>query len=709
MLQHDRLEKNAQGSKAVTWFEVTGWHGNRATKIFLENRAELDFWKRVIAHEQAAIEARLDDVEARADKASTNYQKMQRLKTPSPFDLTVRRAEAPPAKIANVGENDKNPVPLFSVGGHWQTAFGQDQARPGSKLAIGCSSQDPLLVSLPQGWQIEHLAPGEGRVDPAQCGVEDRYRAGRASFVGWLSTVDSSTWKDIDAVFLGDDASEFDLECLRHRLYPHQCLIARESTAVGAALKRSWNGKTEVFSDGLIFKEPGSDFLNPEIDEPSIDWPKISVVTVSYNQAEFLEDCLRSVLDQNYPNLEYIVIDAVSTDGSIDILRRYEHRLTRLVIEPDGGQSEGLNKGFDMATGDILTWINSDDMLAPGALRRAALTFRRFGADMVTGGCERISENTSEVLFSHHAALPFFRAVPLGLGENYMWTGAWEKGDYVFQPEVLFTADIWRRAGGYLKQHLYWAMDWELWLRMAMAGATIVNIPDQIGRSRQQDNQKTTNDELYLFQIRNILVEHSQALATLETQTADLPLGTPRTWKPNQSMNLPPPVSTDRLKRLWRLRNPRNLWQALNKRLPAGVTRRILSLRRRFSYRLRSPRIVSGATYARWSRSNQILAKIEAETKQAREGHQVLLAERDLLQQHCEDLKAVIKTRFAKEQDLHAKQKDTVLAKGADPLADFLMTMLFGVEAEPADRTTVRNLLNHKALSRRTVQDQGLW
>jgi len=686
MLQSDRRDKNAQRLKAVTWFDLTGWHEKRATKICLENRAELDFWKRVIAHEQTAIEARLDDVEARADTASTNYQKVQRLKTPRHFDLTVQRTEAPLTKTADSQEMEPETLPPVSVGGRWSAAFGPDQPRQRSTLAIGCSRQDPLLASVSQDWRIEHLAAGEGKVDPAECGLDDRYRAEATSFAGWLSTAEPSGWKGIDVVLLGAGASDVDLECLRHRLHPHQCLIAEGKTAIGDALKRSWDGKIEVFDDGLIFKDPGSDFLDPEIDDPSIDWPKISVVTVSYNQAEFLEDCLRSVFDQNYPNLEYIVIDAVSTDGSIDILRRYEHRLTRLVIEPDGGQSEGLNKGLDMATGDILTWINSDDMLALGALRRAALTFQRFGADMVTGGCERISEKSDEVLFNHHAALPFFRSVPLGLGENYMWTGAWEKGDYVFQPEVLFTADIWRRSGGYLKQHLYWAMDWELWLRMAMAGATIVNMPDMIGRSRQQDNQKTTNDELYLFQIRNILVEHKQALATLEMQTADLPLGTPRTWKPKQSMNLPTPVSTHRLKRLWRLRKPRTLWHALSKRLPAGVTRRILSLRRRFSYGLSRPRIVSGATYARWARSNQLLASIEAETKQARDDHQALVAERDLLSQHCEDLKTVIKARYT-------KQNETAKSKGADPLADFLMTMLFGAKAELADRTTVRNLL----------------
>lgn len=680
-------QRQRQKNNRPAWFEVTGWHGDRATRIALESRAELAFWQRVIAHELGAIEGRLDGVLARADRQSTNYQKVQRLRSPDPFDLTVQRIDVPPADSARRDDREPRALGQASVGGPWPAKFRATHPEPGSLLAIGCSPRAPMVQPLlGQGWTIEHVVSGEGTIKPARCGLPDRHRAEAASFAGWLVATTPEKRRAFDGVILGASAGALDIEGLRHRLFPHQCVIADGSTTIAAALERAWDGTIEAFDDGLMFSEPGPGFLDPMTGMADIGWPKISVVTVSYNQSEFLEDCLRSVLDQDYPNLEYIVIDAVSNDGSIDILRRYEHRLSKLVIEPDGGQSEGLNKGLDMATGDILTWINSDDMLAPGALRRAALAFHHHGADMVAGGCERISENSDHVLFSHHVALPFLRTVPLGLGENYMWTEAWEQGDYVFQPEVLFTRDIWRRAGGYLKQHLYWAMDWELWLRMAMAGATIVNIPETIGRSRQQDNQKTTGDELYLFQIKNILVEHNEALSTLEKQTAHLPLGRPRNWKPNQAMKPTMTATADRLKRLWALRDPRRLWQAISKRLPAPVTRRILSARRRFLYRFSRPRLVSGVTYARWTRLNQVLADIESETRQARRDHQALLAERDVLSQHCNDLKAVIKERFAKNQEATA-------SSGAGPLADFLMTWLFDAEASSADRLTVATLL----------------
>ncbi len=375
------------------------------------------------------------------------------------------------------------------------------------------------------------------------------------------------------------------------------------------------------------------------------------------------------------------MIDAVSTDGSIDIIRRFQDRISKLVIEPDEGQSAGLNKGFDLATGELLTWINSDDMLAPGALRRAALAFRRYGADLVVGGCERIAAD-GKVLYLHHPALPYLRPVPLGLAQQYLWQSSWEQGDYFFQPEVLFTADIWRRSGGFLKQHLYWAMDWELWIRMAMAGASVVHLPDTLGRSRQHAAQKTTADELYLFQLKNILLEHDAALAAAEGVAAALPPGVPIRWQPQAQMTQSILRSArPLLARLWRLRQPRRLWDALSRRLPPWLTAYLLRLRRKSRFAFSRSRIITGAQYAEFVHTRELLGRIETAHRNAIREHQALVAERDQLRRHCEDLNSVLLSNY--------RHGGRVPDWCADQIADFLMGLMFGSAADQATKDHV--------------------
>ena len=117
-------------------------------------------------------------------------------------------------------------------------------------------------------------------------------------------------------------------------------------------------------------------------------YPKISIITPSYNQGQFLEETICSVLDQGYPSLEYIVIDGGSTDNSGEIIQKYAPHLAYWVSEKDSGQVEAIQKGFDRATGDVVAWLNSDDVYMPGTLDKIGAAFHDMDTAFVYGNCE---------------------------------------------------------------------------------------------------------------------------------------------------------------------------------------------------------------------------------------------------------------------------------------------------------------------------------
>lgn len=221
------------------------------------------------------------------------------------------------------------------------------------------------------------------------------------------------------------------------------------------------------------------------------EWPRISVVTPSLNQGAFIEETLRSVRGQGYPNVEHIVIDGGSTDATMEIVGRYRDGLAHVVSEPDGGQSAAINKGMRLATGGLLTWLNADDMLAPGALAAAAVAWVRTGCDLVVGECH-VREGARVV--RRHLSSVGERLVERELLDLER---GWLAGRFFYQPEVVFTRGAWERAGGMVDERWHYSMDYELWARMARLdegrGARVTVIGRPLALFRAHAGQKTAS------------------------------------------------------------------------------------------------------------------------------------------------------------------------------------------------------------------------
>jgi glycosyltransferase involved in cell wall biosynthesis len=218
-------------------------------------------------------------------------------------------------------------------------------------------------------------------------------------------------------------------------------------------------------------------------------WPRISVITPSFNQGRYIEETILSIRNQGYPDVEHIVMDGGSTDQTLDIIDRYRDGLAHVISQGDKGQSDAINRGFKLATGEVLTWLNSDDLLAEGALAAVAMALDQSGADMVAGECH-IHRN-GKVESRHLTACD---NGPLPLEDMFDIDGCWLEGQFFYQPEVMFTRRIWERAGGHVREDLYHSMDYELWLRMAAAGAKLHVIGRPVALFRAHDEQKTAGD-----------------------------------------------------------------------------------------------------------------------------------------------------------------------------------------------------------------------
>ncbi len=238
----------------------------------------------------------------------------------------------------------------------------------------------------------------------------------------------------------------------------------------------------------------------PDTMRDGTPWPRISIVTPSYNQGQFIEETIRSVLLQYYPNLEYIVVDGGSTDNSIEIIKKYESWLSYWVSESDRGQSHGINKGFEKATGEVFGWINSDDYFHPNGLR-ALMTFRQSHLDAVAwvGVCGEVDING--VLLNKFTPI---------VGSKIQ-IGDWGRGAVFYQPSCFFSAKAFRAVGG-LDERLQIALDVDLWLRLAELGH-FVAVGEMISLARLYPEIKSLRDpvlreiELIAINWKNCLTE----------------------------------------------------------------------------------------------------------------------------------------------------------------------------------------------------------
>lgn len=217
-----------------------------------------------------------------------------------------------------------------------------------------------------------------------------------------------------------------------------------------------------------------ADLPGPPVEEA----PTISIVTPSLNQARFLEDAIQSVLDQNYPRLEYVVQDGGSKDGSREILDRYSLRLHHWESAPDGGQSAALNRGFARTTGEVMAYLNSDDLLLPGALSYVARYLHGHPeVDVVYGHRVLIDELGQEI---------GRQVIPRHSDRVLSWA------DFIPQETVFWRRAAWERAGGAFDESFQCAMDWDLLVRLRDGGARMVRLPRFLGAFRVHDAQKNS-------------------------------------------------------------------------------------------------------------------------------------------------------------------------------------------------------------------------
>lgn len=276
--------------------------------------------------------------------------------------------------------------------------------------------------------------------------------------------------------------------------------------------------------------------------------PKITIVTPSFNQGKYLEDTILSVLGQGYPNLEYIIIDGGSIDDSVSIIRKYENQLAYWVSEKDEGLYHGLQKGFAKSTGEIMAWINADDMYHKKSLFLVAGIFEKFG---------NVSWLMGSNTYFDESGFPF---VYNDLPHAQRWSRSrllMCDGQFIQQESVFWRRTLWDQAGGYIDQNHSLAADFELWLRFFRYGQLYTTSYILGGFRFRSENQKSFTQRSHYLQQAASLAEsekniHGKTLNLHLRSLLIIPVKIipKRKWRERlyaSILDLPPRIISDRL------------------------------------------------------------------------------------------------------------------------------------------------------------------
>lgn len=210
--------------------------------------------------------------------------------------------------------------------------------------------------------------------------------------------------------------------------------------------------------------------------------PKISIVTPSYNQGDFIEETILSVINQRYPNLEYLIIDGGSSDKTVEIIRKYEKHLNFWVSEPDNGQSDAICKGFEKCTGDLLLWLNSDDLLMPGALQIISSIWQQHPESvLITGQCHQLFD-LKKIDYKAHNEKPNDPKLFKNALLHYQ--------NPIRQPATFINRKAYESTRGLNNDHHY-SMDYDLWVKLSSGDAKIVETEAYLAIFRLHDECKS--------------------------------------------------------------------------------------------------------------------------------------------------------------------------------------------------------------------------